>query len=444
MGKKFKVPELGENVESATVADVLISEGDKVEADQAVVELETDKAVAEVPCDTAGTVEKVHVQKGDEVEVGQTLLTLSGDKGGEAESSPEQTDGKEPEAEEAEDEDEAEPQPGTSQEQEKEGDRKQEAAGEEPPEQEARGRDEEETEAVPAAPSVRRLAREIGVDLSTVSGSGPGGRITADDVKARARSGGGEGGRGRAAPSPEKLPDFSRWGEIERESMSKVRRLTAERMSRAWSTIPHAVQFGKADVTRVEQLRQQYKEKAREAGGHLSLTVVLLKTVASALKVFPRFNASVDTERNEIVYKKYYNIGVAMDTERGLVVPVIRDIDRKNVIELAVELDAITAKAREGKLQVEDMRGGNLTVTNAGALGGDTFVPIVNWPEAAILGVARSRTEAVFLDGGFQPRKMLPLALSYDHRLIDGADGVRFMRWLVQALEDPLKPAWEG
>lgn len=396
MAKEFKVPKLGESVESASVAKVLVSEGDRVEQEQPVVELETDKAVTEVPCDIAGIVEKVHVKQGDDVNVGQVLLTLK----------------------EQEEDDKPEP--------ELQKEDKPQSSGGEP---------------APAAPSVRRLAREIGVDIHAVQGSGSNGRISMEDVKDHVRSG--RQDRSGAEPSAE-LPDFSTWGETERKPMDKVRKLTAETMSRAWSLAPQATQFGKADVTEVEKMRQRFKQDAEEAGGHLSLTVILVKAVVGALKAFPRFNASVDGARNEIVYKRYCHIGLAMDTERGLVVPVIRDADRMNVIELAVAMKDLTDRARDGKLRADEMRGGSLTITNAGALGGDTFIPIVNWPEVAILGIARTRIEPVFRDGQFRPRTLLPLALSFDHRIIDGADGVRFMQWLVEAIEDPIKMAWEG
>lgn len=388
MTREFKVPEIGENVDAATVAKVLISKGETIRREQSVVELETDKAVMEVPSDVEGTVEDIRVKQGDEVKVGQTLFTVK-EEAGPAQS--------------------AEP--------------------------------------IPAAPSVRRLARETGLDLRNVAGSGPDGRIGIEDVKAHAGSQG-QGVRlsatraegGAATP----LPDLAQWGEVDREAMSNVRRLTADRMSHAWSVIPHVTQFGKADVTEMERLRGRYKGDAEKAGGRLTLMVILIKTVAGALKAFPRFNAGFDPERHEIVYRKYCNIGIAMDTDRGLVVPVIRDVDEKNMIEISVDLRGISDKARAGKLAVEDMRGGCFTVSNAGALGGDVFTPIVNWPEVAILGMAKTRTEAVHRAGAFVPRLMLPLSLSFDHRVIDGADGVRFMRWLIDAIEEPVKLLWEG
>ncbi|MFW5871279.1 MAG: dihydrolipoamide acetyltransferase family protein [Verrucomicrobiota bacterium] len=446
MSKEFKVPELGENVESASVAGVLVSEGDHVEKEQPVVELETDKAAAEVPCDSSGVVEKVHVKEDDEVKVGQVLLTLK-EEGGENNKNS-QTQAKADAGEKDKSEQDSGQDSGkeqTAKPAKKESEDKKEKKDEEnkgAPESGEKTRPQQYgTTPVAAAPSVRRLAREIGVDINSVNGSGPNGRISAEDVKNHARS---RRQDESSSSAPAKLPDFSQWGGIERKPMSKVRRLTAENMSRAWSLAPQATQFGKADVTEVEKMRQQFKKDAEDAGGHLSLTVILVKAVVSALKKFPRFNASVDGTRNEIIYKQYYNIGIAMDTERGLLAPVIRDADCKNMIDIAVAIKDLTDRARKGKLKADEMQGGCMTITNAGALGGDIFTPIVNWPEVAILGVARTHIEPEFQDGRFRPRTVLPLAMSFDHRVIDGADGVRFMQWLVSAIEDPVKMAWEG
>lgn len=445
MGKEFKVPELGEGVASATVAKLLVAKGDTIRPEQSVVELETDKAVLEVPSDTEGTVDELLVKEGDEVKVGQSLFTLdsAGDDNRDSDSvSPADTPAEdaEPAAETGASETEPSP-PSHAQRPVKQRPKKApaaQAAASTP------AKTEPTSPVVPAAPSVRRFAREIGIDIAVVAGSGPTGRISIEDVKAHARAQ--AAGSRPAAPldAPLALPDFAAWGPVEREPMTRVRRVTAERMSRAWSLIPHVTQFGQADVTEMERLRQQYKQDAEKAGGRLTLMVILIKTVAGALKAFPRFNAALDLDSHELVFRKYYHVGVAMDTDRGLLVPVIRDVDRKNVIELSVELARITDKAREGKLSVDDLRGGCFTISNAGALGGDVFTPIVNWPEAAILGMARTRTEAVYRDGVLAPRPMLPLALSYDHRIIDGADGVRFMQWIVEALEEPVKLLWEG
>jgi pyruvate dehydrogenase E2 component (dihydrolipoamide acetyltransferase) len=296
-----------------------------------------------------------------------------------------------------------------------------------------------------ASPTVRRLAREIGVDVSLVEGSGPSGRISEDDVKAFARAINTDVGevvsRGRGQ---EPLPNFERWGQVRSEAMSNVRRKTAEHMALSWETIPHVTQFDKADVTNLEELRRLHGKRVEAQGGKLTITAFILKVLASALKKFPQFNASIDMQTQEIFYKEYYNIGVAVDTERGLLVPVIRNVESKNLTEIAVELAQVAERARNRKLGLEDMQGGTFTVTNLGGIGGTAFTPIINAPEVAILGISRGSLEPVFENGEFEPRLMLPLSLSYDHRLIDGADAAHFLRWVVQALEQPFLLFLEG
>lgn len=444
MPTQFKLPELGENVESGDVIGVLVAEGDTIEKDQPVVELETEKATIEVPSSVGGTVQKVHVKEGDKVKVGQTILTVDETGAGKA---PGKKKAGEPKARE-EKRVEAKERPAPKKEESREPEKPAEVAEkkvtpreEPPPRPPAPGPAPEPAvrgAVAPASPSVRRLAREVGVDINQVSGSGPGGRISADDVKGYARrliTAAPAGAPTVAAAPAAPLPDFSKWGETERQPMSGVRRKTAEHMSRSWTTVPHVTQFDAADITELEKFRKQYGEKAREAGGKLTVTAVALKVVASALKVFPKFAASIDVAGEAIVYKKYCHIGVAVDTERGLLVPVIRDVDKKNIIEISVELSRVSQKARERKLTLDDMSGGVFTITNLGGIGGAGFSPIVNYPEVAILGLARGRVEPVFLNGLFQPRQMLPLSLSYDHRLIDGADAARFLRWVAEALE---------
>ena len=302
--------------------------------------------------------------------------------------------------------------------------------------------DGERGPAAPASPAVRRLAREIGVDVNSVQGSGAGGRITQEDVKEHARrilsSVGLAGAAGPAmARGGRPLPDFQKWGEIDRQPWSNIRRATAEHLSYAWTTIPHVTQFDKADVGAMEELRKHFKEKVAKAGGNLTITAMLVRVLATAVRKFPQFNASIDTERGEIVYKKYVNVGVAVDTDRGLLVPVIRDADTKNIMEIAIELQKLAEKAREKKLSLEEMSGGGISISNLGGIGGTAFTPIVNWPEVAILGVSRASTEPVWINNAFQPRPMLPLSLSYDHRVIDGADAMRFLRWVAEAIEQP-------
>ena len=282
--------------------------------------------------------------------------------------------------------------------------------------------------------------------MGKVAGTGPGGRISIDDVKAHAKriveqvtDGGLAVGLG-AAP----LPDFTRWGGVERQAMKGVRRKTAEHLSMAWATIPHVTQQEYADITALEELRKKYAKRAEAAGGNLTVTAIALKVVAAALKVFPQFNASVDMAAGEIVLKQYVHIGVAVDTDRGLLVPVIRDVDQKNIMQLSVELAQISQKARERKLSLDEMQGGCFSISNLGGIGGSFFTPIVNAPEVAILGISRATMQPVWKDGQFVPRLMLPLSLSYDHRVIDGADGIRFLRWVVEALEQPFLLALQG
>jgi pyruvate dehydrogenase E2 component (dihydrolipoamide acetyltransferase) len=292
---------------------------------------------------------------------------------------------------------------------------------------------------IPAAPSARRLARELGVNIQDIQGSGPGGRISMDDVTAFARrllSGAG-GARTAAAPA-ETLPDFGKWGAVERKPMSGVRRTTAHRLTQSWNTVPHVFQHDRADITGVEALRKRLSKKSEAEGrAPITITAFLMKTLAAALKKYPQMNSSVDLAADEIIYKQYVHIGVAVDTDRGLLVPVIRDVDQKDIYQIADEIAQAAERARNRKLALDDMQGGSMTISNLGSLGGGAFTPIVNWPEVAILGVARARMEPVYSDGEFVPRFLMPLTLSYDHRVIDGADGVRILRWIVEAIEQP-------
>ena len=408
MPVKFALPDLGENIESGDVIRILVAIGDRLAEDQIVIELETDKAVIEVPSSIDGVVTEILVQPGDTIAVGQPILEV--------------------EAEEAEAE-EAAPPPIVQE---------REAA----PVVEAPPPAPTPDAPVPAAPSTRRLAREIGVDIAQVQGTGPGGRIYSDDVKAHSKKLHATRTTAPAAAAP--LPDFSQWGAVERQQMTKVREITAERLAQAWATIPQVTQFDKADLTRLETWRTEYGKKAEAAGGKLTPTAILIKVLGIALKVFPQFNASIDMAQRAIVYKHYFHIGIAVDTPHGLLVPVVRDVDQKNIIELAVELSELAQKTRQRKIGPADMQGGSMTISNVGTMGGTAFTPIVNPPEVAILGVARSQVEPAYISGQLQPRPFLPLSLSYDHRLIDGADGARFLRWVCTALEDPFIALLEG
>ncbi len=418
------LPALGEGIESGDIVAVLVSAGSDIAIDDPVLEIEIDKGVVEMPSPLAGKVTAVHVSEGDKAAVGQLVLTVESRT-----SAPEAAP--------------AAPAPSPPAEEEPP------APAPAPAPAAPTGTDTPApTKLVPAAPSVRRLAREIGIDIAEVRGTGPGDRISADDVKAHARAlnsrrsatPAAAAGQAEAAP----LPDFSKWGGVERKPMSNVRRATARHMASAWGTIPHVTQFDKADVTDLEAWRRKYGKGVEAAGGKLTPTAIAMKVAAAALSRFPAFNASIDVGSEEVIYKKYINIGVAVDTERGLLVPVVRDVDRKNIRQLSVELTEISARARTAKLGIEEMQGGTFTISNLGGIGGTAFTPLVNAPEVAILGIARSAPEPVLVDGEFAPRLMMPLALSYDHRLIDGADGARFLRWFCDALENPFLLALEG
>ena len=454
------MPELGENVEAGDVVRVAVNAGDEITSGQTVLELETDKAVVEVPATVSGKVLEVKAKVGQRMKVGDVIFTVAATAVAEPEPAPAveapKAEAKEEPADmrsmarhsfrsaltlEGKSEEEALP-PDV---------RPEAAVNPRPGQLDKHAGGDHRT--VPAAPIVRKLAREIGVDIFMVKGTGPGGRISEADVKAFAKSvfarmadparsvqvatsGGG--------PLVAKLPDFTRWGQVEKVALRGVRRKTAEHLALAWNVIPHVTQFDKADVTDLEELRKRFAPKAEKAGGKMTMTAIALKVVASALKAFPQFNASIDIASEEIIYKKYIHIGVAVDTDRGLLVPVIRDVDKKNIIELAVELATISKKARDKKLTAEDMEGGTFTITNLGGIGGTAFTPIVNHPEVAILGMSRSHTEPQWINGKFEPRNMLPLSLSYDHRIIDGADAARFTRWVVDALEQPFLLSVQG
>lgn len=454
MVKQVNLPELGENIEGGDVVSVLVQVGDTLEAGRPVLELETDKATVEVPAEVSGKVTAVLVAPGDHVKVGQPILEVSEAAEGAGPEEPaappvaeptEQTPGEPAEA--------GVPTPAAGA---PEG---LPAGGGETAERRplravaaspaarpavvpfAPRQGEEARKPIPASPAVRRFAREIGVDISQVPGSGPQGRITIEDVKAYSRS----LRRSAAAPAQAvELPDFERFGPVEREAFSNVRRATAEHLAAAWGQVVHVTNHDRADITELEEWRRRNAARVEAAGGKLTVTAILLKVTAAALKVFPKFNASIDMAHREIVYKRYVNIGVAVDTPRGLLVPVVRDVDRKNLVTLAVELQELAARAREGKIRPEELQGGCFTITNLGGIGGTSFTPIVNFPEVAILGVSRASVEPVFREDGFEPRRLLPLSLSYDHRLIDGADAARFLRWVCEALEDPWKLWLEG
>jgi pyruvate dehydrogenase E2 component (dihydrolipoamide acetyltransferase) len=484
----FILPELGEQIEGGDVLRVLVKAGDAIAKEQPVLELETDKATIEVPSSVTGTVKDIKVKAGDKVKVGQAIFSYDGGAGGagadvapkaaanaeapakadakaapaRAEASPKAAEPARAGAEKVEDNEEGQPDVEVQ-------DRstKPDKAGVKDPSvgpQAAADRGANvvditrgarpaadaaaaapETPPAPAAPSVRRTARELGVEISEVQGTGPAGRISIDDVKAHVKrlvtSGAGRGGGAAVA-----LPDFTRWGSVERQPMRAVRRKTAEHLSNAWATVPHVTQCDLADITGLEELRKKYAKQVEAAGGNLTVTSIAVKVIAAALRKFPQFNASIDMAADEIILKKYVNIGVAVDTDRGLLVPVIRDADQKNIVQLSVEIAQLSEKARSRKIALEEMQGGCFSISNLGGIGGTYFTPIVNAPEVAILGISRARMEPVYVKetGQFAPRFMLPLSLSYDHRVIDGADGIRFLRWVAEALEQPFLLALQG
>jgi pyruvate dehydrogenase E2 component (dihydrolipoamide acetyltransferase) len=455
--KNFVIPELGESISSATIVKVLVKVGDTVEPDQSVLELETDKATIEVPCDVSGKVVEIKVSEGDTVSIGQVIFSVEESAG--TATAPETPNAEvvaapemliEPDSQAA-----IEVVPPIEPEQLPAVEEKvteiftpvNNPLVEPPKAILVENQPPILSNAAPAAPSVRRLAREIGVDVNQIKGTGPGGRILLDDVKAYSKSlhlQRNEMQHIRVEQHQEPLPDFSRYGETVSEPMSNIRQKTAQHLSHAWHTIPHVTQFDKADITQLEEFRKSYAKTAEKFGVKLTVTAILVKIIASAMKTFPQFNASVDMQNKAIIYKKYFNIGIAVDTDFGLIVPVIKNADKLNIIEISKEISVLAEKARTKKVAIADMQGGCFTITNLGGIGGTAFTPIINAPEVAILGVSKGSIEPVYINGKFEPRLMLPLSLSYDHRVIDGADGIRFLRWVIDALENPMKLIIEG
>lgn len=445
MAIEVKIPKISEEADTANVAEILVSKGDKIEKDQSVIALETDKASVEVPSSDVGTVKEIKVSEGDEVSVGDVILILEEDGDEEEEASKEKEEQKEEkekeEKEESGSEEEKKEKREESREKEQESEEKEEKKSEkeEPEEEEKEGSkdgDKDSKKQVPASPVVRRLARELGVDLSSVKGSGAGGRITEEDVKSHSKK---KGSTKVDDTQKLSLPDFSKWGTTERKSLSNIRMVTAKGTAASWQNIPHVFQFGEADISEIEKYIKKNKEKAEEAGTKLTITAILVKIAATALRQFPKFNASIDLENEEMILKKYVNIGVLVDTDEGLLLPVIKDVDQKSIIELAVEISEMAEKARNRELSQDEMQGGNFTISNLGGIGGTNFTPIIYHPQVAILGVSKAQMRPVYMDDQFVPRKILPLSLSYDHRLIDGVEGTEFIEWIRQALEDPYK-----
>ncbi len=466
----FKLPSLGEDIQDADILKILVSEGDTVTADQPIMEIETEKATLDVPAEAAGTISKIHVAEGDTIAVGQVIVTIeSGAAAKPAEPTPTKEEAPETKATEPESAPDAapkaedEPAQPNAQPAPEEPARPSAPAPSEPAHEEPRrAAPAASTETAPpgdrtafAAPSVRKFAREVGVDIDSLEGSGPGGRISEDDIKLAARN--------RPAPAPvapqpaagvlhglaaefRELPDFTRWGTVSRTKLSRLRRTVSRNMAQSWTEIPHVHLQHHADITAMEELRQQFKDRARAAGGNLTISVMILKVVASALRAHPNVNSSYDVEAQELILKDYIHLGVAVDTERGLVVPKIEDVDEKNIIELSIELNEIAERARTNSLTVEELTGSTFTVTNLGSLGTGYFAPIINWPEVAVLGLGRAQQQAVWNaeKQAFEPRLIMPMSLGHDHRVLDGADGARFMTWIVEAIKNPMLMALEG
>jgi pyruvate dehydrogenase E2 component (dihydrolipoamide acetyltransferase) len=435
MSRQFTLPDLGEGLTEAEIVAVLVREGDVIREDAPLLEVETDKAQVEIPSPIGGRVEKIHVAPGQTVKVGAVLVTFSDNGAPVPAGAPARPAASTPR-----------PQPTAAA----------PAAPATPPTPSAVRETAPAGGPVAATPATRRLARELGVDLRAVRGSGPGGRILDADVRAAT------GARPAAAPAearppaardaapagpakplaaiglePPPLPRFEQWGPVERAPLSHLRRTIAERMTLSATLIPHVTHFDRADITDLDAIITRNLERARARGVTLTLTAFQLKAAALALRAHPQFNASLDPAAGELILKRYYHLGVAVATPRGLIVPVLRDLDGKPVLEIGRELGALAQRVRDGKATLEDLRGGTFTITNIGALGGTAAIPIINYPEVAILGVSRARQEAVVRQGQIVPRLMLPITLTFDHRVADGADGARFATEIVSLLEAP-------
>ena len=434
----FLLPDLGEEIEEADVLQVHITVGDEVVLEQAILEIETEKATLDLPSSVAGVITAIHVRVGDTIRPGDPVITVNSAGVAPAPPEPPPPVVEQPQPTPSPAPVEAPPQPVPV------------PAPESPPQTIAAPpllAGEPDRRPVFASPSVRRFARQIGVDVQSVVGSGPGGRISEDDVKRHARSRAVAPLAAVAAePAPAPLPDFAEFGPIEREPLTRLRRTIKRNMAAAWREIPHVTLHHTADITDLDSVRYQYRDRAEQAGGKLTVTAIMLKIVAAALRAHPRVNSSLDAANDALILKRYVHLGVAVDTSRGLVVPVIRDVDRKNIIQIAVELGDVSARARSGDLTLEEFRGSSFTVTNLGGLGTGHFTPVIHHPNVAILGIGRAERRPVW-DGEQElwvSRLIMPLSFTFDHRSMDGADGARFMTWISDAIRQPLVLALEG
>jgi len=422
-----KLPKLGEGAESGTVVSIMVKEGDAIAAGQTILELENEKAVAPIPSTVSGKVTSVRVKEGDKLSVGQVILSVEEGPGSSAKAAAQQAKSSQPGPEAAPNMSEQPKEP------------VEEGAGAaEPPEPAPSGLTPS------ASPSIRKLARELGIDLSRIRGSERGGRIVSADVRAYIQ----RLQKLAAQPQPAVAPkpgmpqaeriDFAKWGPVARKPLTQLRKVISQRMTESWTTIPHVTQFDEADITSLNELRKKHAPAYEQKGAHLTLTSFVVKALAGVLKQHPLFNASLDGE--EIVFKDYYHIGLAVDTEQGLIVPVLRDADKKDLLELSKEIAELAEKARSRKVSLEELKGGTFTISNQGGIGGGHFTPIIKKPEVAILGLGRGIVKPVVKGQKIEPRLMLPLGLSYDHRVIDGANAARFMVDLVRALENFAEP----
>lgn len=456
---EFKLPDLGEGIHEAEVLDIRVKEGELIKEDQILFEVETDKAAVEIPSPFAGIVSKIFVKVGEVSKVGNVIITF--EQGDKQRAQPESVSEAIPVG-------------------------ARETAGVKTLPAGGNGKSAAPSPAasvatpttgpVPATPATRKLARDLSVDLHLIRGSGPAGRVTKEDVRAfsegipssfkGAQEAAGGKGTATAAPAaqaqqqslaarygggdsstaggpltlqPFELPDFSKYGQIERVPLRSLRKKIALNMTQAWTHVPHVTTFDESDITELEAARVKFEKAVAKAGGRLTLTVVAIKAVASGLKKYPQFNSSLDETTSEIVFKHFFNIGVAVATERGLIVPVIRNVDQKNLIEISVELAEIAAKTREGKIEVDKLQGGTFTITNIGPIGGTGCCPMVNFPEVAIMGMAKSAEKPVVRNGQIVVRNILPLSLSFDHRVGDGAEAAMFLRHVAACLEDPFQ-----
>ncbi len=422
MARSFRLPDLGEGIHEGEVITVHVKVGDAVKEGDIILEVETDKATVEIPSPYTGTVAQILVKPGDLIKVADVMIIFDG--GEKASVEPETIAGTPPV-------DSGKRVPEVP-----------EASGKQP-----------DAGPIPASPATRRLARELGIDLRSITPSGPAGMVTAEDVRTHAIKGPAPDHPTRLPPEGASesrpllttvlpLPDFSRYGPVKRIALRSIRRATAKQMALSWSQIPHVSSQDAIDITQLEAFRNKHKAAIQGKGGRLTLTVFALKAAAAALKAYPNFNASLDIEAGEIVLKDYFNIGVAVDTQDGLIVPVVRDVDRKSLTDLAIELNETVQRTRDRKTSLEDIRGGTFTITNAGTMGGGFFTPIINYPEVAILGMGHAAWQPVVIENNhglreIVPRLMMPVVLCIDHRVLDGSDAIRFLKMINTSLQDP-------